>query len=370
MIGRAAFVAPARRELDDARLRRPDWTTGCPRDPRLLWLDKNENTDPVLLAVVARVMTEMDPRTAAIYPEAGPLYRILAEHLGVSQKSLALAPGSDGVIGAVFRAFIERGDRVLLTDPTYAMYPVYGLMHGAETTKLAYVPGETGPFLPPDTVIEAIGKHRPKLVCLPNPDSPTGTVFDPPGLRRILQHALNHGALVLVDEAYYPFYPNTVVPWLAEFPNLIIARTFSKAWGLTGLRLGCGIASPDVAALLQKVRPNYEVNQVAVTAAVRMISDFEREMSASVARLNRGRDVFVAAMKELGLRTTASHASFCHVAFDRWADRVHAALADVVLYRADSDTPCLKGFSRFSATTSDLFQPVIARIRNVVRGGA
>ena len=301
------------------------------------------------------------------YPDTSPLYHRLADYLGISPKSLILTQGSDGVIGSVFRAFIEPGDVVLLTHPTYAMYQVYSSMFGADTAKLEYSAGEMGPSMRPEAVIGEIRKRRPKLVCLPNPDSPTGTVFEPTVLRDIIRSALEAGSLILIDEAYHPFYANTVMPWIAEFPNLVVARTFSKAWGLTGVRLGYGIATPDVADLLQKFRPNYEVSAVAVAMALRMISDFDHEMRASVARLNHGRDGFLSAMKALGLRTLASHGNFCHVAFGSWADHVHTTLSDIVLYRQDSDAPCLKGFSRFSSTTAELFGPVIERVRNVVR---
>lgn len=362
-----SFVPPARRELSDASLQRPDWTNAGFRDSRLLWLDRNENTDPILQAVVFRVLTEMDPRNVAIYPDAAPLYHKLAEYLGVSSQSLVLASGSDGIIGSVFRAFVEPGDAVLLTHPTYAMYQVYCRMHGAKTTRLEYAASEAGPFLPLDTVTATIREQRPKLVCLPNPDSPTGTVFDPDAMRNIIHCALEAGSMILVDEAYYPFYAHTVAPRGVEFPNLVVARTFSKAWGLTGVRLGYGITTPAIADLLQKVRPNYEVNMVAVAMAIRMISDFDHEMRASVERLNRGRDGFLSAMKSLGLRTLGSHGNFCHVAFGPWADRVHATLGEIALYRRDSEAPCLKGFSRFSSTTAELFKPVIECVRNIVQ---
>lgn len=367
MIEKAVFVPPLCKTIIDAQLQRPDWISTVHRDPRLLWLDKNENTDPALQAVVFKVLAEMDPLSIAIYPDAAPLYHKLAEYLGVSPRSLILAQGSDGVIGSVFRAFIEPGNVVLLTQPTYAMYQVYASMSGAKTTMLEYMASENGPLLRPETVIQKILERRPKLVCLPNPDSPTGTVIESDDLRNIIRSALEVDSLILVDEAYYPFYAHTVVPWITEFPNLIVARTFSKAWGLTGVRLGYGIASPDVTAILQKFRPNYETNTVALVMALRMISDFDHEMRASVERLNRGRDGFLSSMRELGLRTLKSHGSFCHVAFGPSADHVHASLNDTVLYRQNFSVPCLNGFSRFSSTTSELFAPVVDRIRTAVR---
>jgi histidinol-phosphate aminotransferase len=161
--GVSNFVIPSPKVSPASGVQRPDWTSTAFRDPRLLWLDKNENTDPVLQAVVFRALAEMDPQSVMTYPDAVPLYHKLAEYLCVTPQSLMLAQGSDGVIGSVFRAFVEPGDVVLLTDPTYAMYQVYCGMYGAETAKLEYTPGETGPFLRTETVIGEIRKRRPKL---------------------------------------------------------------------------------------------------------------------------------------------------------------------------------------------------------------
>ncbi len=360
------YIPPVRPQIADPALQRPDWTETGKRDSHLLWLDKNENTDPVLTGVVFRALAEMDPRVVANYPDCSPLYHTLSEYLGVGARSLVLAPGSDGVIGSVFRAFIAPGDVVLHTRPTYAMYPVYSRMCGADVVALEYELNESGPFLSAESVTRAIRSRRPKLVCLPNPDSPTGTAFSPSDLRKIVEAALREGSAIMIDEAYHPFYPHSAITWIAEYPNVIVARTFSKAWGLAGLRLGYGVATPETAALLHKVRPNYEVNMVAVALAVRMITDFEGEMTASVSRLNAGRDYFLMAMRELGLRTFSSEASFCHVAFDAHSDAVHAALSNVALYRKGSDAPCLAGFSRFSATTVERFEPVIECVRRVV----
>jgi histidinol-phosphate aminotransferase len=364
---KTSFVPPARPDIADPGLQRPDWTKPGARDPRLLWLDKNENTDPVLAAITTRVLAEIDPRSVAVYPDCAPLYLKLAEHVGVSPHSLLLAPGSDGVIGSTFRAFISPGDRVVLTAPTYQMYPVYARMSGAKTFAVGYERGENGPFLSADALVRTIREARPKLICLPNPDSPTGTVLEPDALKSVIATALDVGAIIQIDEAYHPFYPYTVVPLIEEYPNLIVVRTFSKAWGMTGVRLGYGVASPETTGFLHKVRPNYEVNMVAVEMAVRMLTEFEGEMHASVKRLNEGRDGFLAAMGQLGLRTLVSHGSFAHVAFGDFSDAVHASLADVVLYRKDFGEASLKGFSRFSATTLEAFQPVIERIRRVVR---
>lgn len=360
------YVAPPPRPaVADPLLTRPDWTAGVPRDGRLLWLDKNENGDPELVALAQLVLADLPAEALSTYPESTALYRKLAAHVGVGAEQLVLTAGSDGAIRSLYEAFISPGDVVVHTIPTFAMYAVYSRMYGARVVPLEYAPSDRGPSLPVDLVTRTIAEARPKLVCLPNPDSPTGTVFPEPELRGIIDAAGRVGALMLVDEAYHPFYEPTVVGWLADYPHLVVARTFAKAWGVAGLRIGYGVANAAVTRLLHKVRPMYEVNTVAVAMMERLL-DHADAMRASVLRLTAGRNAFLDAMEGLGFRVLRARGNFLHVAFGTHAAAVHAALADLVLYRRDSNDPCLKGFSRFSATTEERFQPVIERIRSVV----
>jgi histidinol-phosphate aminotransferase len=360
------YAAPnAREPVADPKLFRPDWTGGTPRDPNLLWLDKNENADPELAKLTARLLYEIDPAAIYSYPECTPLYNKLAGHLGVKADHLLLTAGSDGAIRSVFEAFINPGDVVVHTVPTFAMYAVYSKMYGAKVVPLVYQLSDKGPVLTVEEVVNTIVKVRPKLVCLPNPDSPTGTVFVPSEIRTIIEAAGKAGALILIDEAYYPFYEHTVVPWVDDYNHIVVTRTFAKAWGISGLRIGYAVSCADVARLLHKVRPMYEVNTVAVAVVDKML-DYSDEVLASVRRLNAGRDTFLEEMKSLQLRTLVTHGNFLHVAFGQHAPAVHERLKSVVLYRLDGGEPCLKGFSRFSATTAERFQPVIKHIQQVV----
>jgi histidinol-phosphate aminotransferase len=344
------YSAPAARApVADPKLFRPDWTVGIPELARL----------------TASLLAEIDPVAIYSYPECTPLYNKLAGHLGVGADHLLLTAGSDGAIRSVFEAFINPGDVVVHTVPTFAMYAVYSSMYGAQVVPLIYQPSDKGPTLAVEEFVNTIEKVRPKLVCLPNPDSPTGTVFSPYDMRQIIEAAGKAGALILIDEAYYPFYDHTVVPWVDEYNHLVVARTFAKAWGISGLRIGYAVSCPDVARLLHKVRPMYEVNTVAVAVVDKML-DHGDEVLASVRRINAGRDTFLEEMKSLQLRTLITHGNFLHVAFSQYASAVHARLKNVVLYRLDSNEPCLKGFSRFSATTVERFQPIIEHIQQVV----
>ena len=168
------------------------------RNRKLLWLDKNENIDPKLAALTTRILSEIDPIAIYTYPEFHAIYEKLSHHLGVAVDRLVLTAGSDFAIRSVFEAFVRSGDVVVHTFPTYAMYPFYADLYGAETVRLDYSVSQDGPRLEALRVIEMISRVRPKLVCLPNPDSPTGTVFDPDAMRHIIETAERFGSLILV----------------------------------------------------------------------------------------------------------------------------------------------------------------------------
>jgi histidinol-phosphate aminotransferase len=318
-----------------------------------------------MAALVARILSEIPVRALSAYPECTPLYHKLATHLGVGIECLLLTAGSDGAIRSVFETYVNPGDVVIHTQPSFAMYAVYCQMFGATPVTLEYQPSDHGPSLAVESVVQTITEVRPKLVCLPNPDSPTGTVFSPDDLRRIIETAGGARAVVLIDEAYYPFYDWTALPWVEQYGHLVIARTFSKAWGLAGLRLGYAVSCPEVTHLLHKMRPSYEANTLQVTFVERLL-DHANVMHDSVRRLNAGRDTFLAEMDALGLRTIHAKGNFLHVAFGERASAVHRVLQDMILYQHESNDLCLKGFTRFSATTVELFRPVIAQIRRVI----
>jgi histidinol-phosphate aminotransferase len=343
--------------LLNPELRRPSALRSVPRGPQQLWLDKNENLDPELMALTHEVLSSIPREVLATYPEAGELYRKLAHWVGVSPESLLLTPGSDGAIRLAFEAVVEPGDEVVHTVPTFAMYPVYCQMFGARVREIHYTQSAQGPMLDTARIIDAVQALKPKLVCLPNPDSPTGTIVTPEVMREILRACEAAGTLLLVDEAYHPFHESSVTSWTQSSPNLVVARTFAKAWGVAGLRIGYAVADPQTIALLHKLRPMYESSTLAIEFMCRML-DHIPAMMQSVARIKDGKSQLESRMRSLGFGVLKTTGDFMHVAFGDRGPAVHAALAGKVLYRAVFDHPCLAGFSRFSAAPPSIMAPV------------
>jgi len=356
-----------RLSLLDPTLQRPSALASQPRDPAQIWLDKNENLDPVLLEVSSAVLLHVYRSALACYPEAGELYRKLGVWVGVTPDSLLLTPGSDGAIRLVFESFVEPGDAVFITEPTFAMYPVYAKMFGARVTALQYQPGERGPWLDYAALVRRVREEMPKLLCLPNPDSPTGTVVSPEVMGELLAACEAAGTVFLVDEAYHPFHAETQVGYTQTSRNLIVARTFAKAWGVAGLRIGYAVAHPETIGLLHKMRPMYEVSTLATDFMARML-DHSDAMHASVARTQAGKQWFSAEMRALGFDVLETAGNFLHVRFGVSGSAVHQTLQGRVLYRKGFDVPALAGYSRFSMAPQEILAPVVGLIRKAVKG--
>ena len=362
------FAKRSKSELQNQDLTRPDWTEGLERKEGLLWLDKNENIDPIYHNVIKSVLDKAPVQWLTTYPESAKLYKKIAEQESISASQCLLTAGSDGAIRHVFDGFVKNGDNVIHTSPTFAMYPVYCKTHGAIPHPIDYKMGNSGPHFDLADLLQAVDEIKPKLVCLPNPDSPTGTVLDPTEIRTLVEKCHRAGSLVLIDEAYYPFYKYTAMPLIDEYPNLIVARTFSKAWGISGLRIGYLASNSHIAQILHKIRPMYEVNTFAVNFTYHLL-DHVDELQKSVNRLNSGKDYFIAEMNKMGFETPRTYGNFLHVNFAQYSRNIESLLQNNVYYRQSFSHPSLACYSRITATTKENFEPIVELIKNGITTG-
>ncbi len=229
-----------------------------------LRLDKNENIIGFEKGFIAILRQEITSDFLTSYPEVNPLYQKIARWTGCKPENIYLTAGSDAAIKSVFEVFVEPEDIVALVSPTYAMYYVYAKMFQADIIEIPY---HEGLALPPGDILNTITTQKPKLLCIANPNSPTGTILSQNDLTNIISTAKEQNTIVLIDEAYYLFYPNTCISLIDDYPNLVVTRTFSKALGLASARLGFAAAQSETAQYLMKVRPMYESNSYAVRCA-------------------------------------------------------------------------------------------------------
>jgi histidinol-phosphate aminotransferase len=267
-----------------------------------LRLDFNENT----VACSPRVLDALKKIAAADlakYPERAQVEAKVAQHLGLKPEEVLLTNGVDEAIHVLCQTYLDREDEFLFPTPTYTMYEVYGSCTDA-TVKT--VPSSGDFAFPLEGLLAAITPQT-RLIAIASPNSPTGTVASREQILQILKGAPH--AAVLVDEAYYHFCGQTVMDLVGQVPNLIVARTFSKAYGLAGLRLGMLAAPTGIQQWLRTVISPYSVNSLALACLPAALDD-EEYLQWYVGEVKAARSEMVDSLRRLGVPQWPSQANF------------------------------------------------------------
>lgn len=237
-----------------------------------LLLDFNEMTTPTSLKVRQALHEFVDSGRVQVYPEYGDLNKVVAEYAGCKPEEVLVTNGSDQAIDVVMRAFVEKGDKVVIPSPSFAMEYQSSLVQGAEIIKPEYQ-GQTLAF-PLEEVLDLLDSS-PRLLVLCNPNNPTGGDIPMEDVQRILEKAREKGVVVLHDEAYFEFSGITAKDLVKDFDNLCITRTLSKQFGVASVRAGYIISQEQNIQEFMKIRGPYDVNMFAATAIRAALLDAE-----------------------------------------------------------------------------------------------
>jgi histidinol-phosphate aminotransferase len=224
-----------------------------------LRMDFNENTEGCSPRVLARVR-EITAEELARYPEREPVEAVAAAHLGLPAEQVLLTNGVDEAIHLLCEAYLEPSDEVMVVTPTFGMYQIFAEATGATVVRVQCGEDLRFPF---EQVLERMSAAT-KLIAIASPNNPTGGVASREQLLAIAKAVPN--AAMLVDEAYYEFHGKTVLSDVVRLDNLFVARTFSKAFGLAGLRIGILAGPSGQMRMVRRVSSPYSVNAVALVA--------------------------------------------------------------------------------------------------------
>ncbi|HQW20481.1 MAG TPA: histidinol-phosphate transaminase [Rhodocyclaceae bacterium] len=287
---------------------------GLPVDS-IVKLASNEN--PLGMSPKALAATQAALGGLSRYPDQYELIQALAERHGLDMVQIALGNGSNDLLDCVARVFLGPGRSAVFSRHAFAVYPLATQATGAECIEVAARAGDYGHDL--EAMLLAI-RPDTRIVWIANPNNPTGTFLSHAQLRVFLE-ALPPHVVAVLDEAYNEYLPpalaseGATLSWLSEFPNLLITRTFSKVYGLAGLRIGYGMASAEIIDLMNRVRQPFNVNNLALVAA-RAALDDHLFLAESFELNQRGLEQIVAGLKRLGLGHIPAHGNFVafHVA--------------------------------------------------------
>ena len=267
-----------------------------------LRLDFNENTIGPSPRVLDRLRT-LTAEDLARYPERQPIEAAVSKFLGVSPSELLLTNGVDEAIHLLCQTYLDGGDEALIVVPTYAMYPIYMAAAGA---RVLSIPCGTDFKFP----LQALGENIrdcTRMIAIANPNNPTGTFTGADQLLEIARSA--PAAAILIDEAYFEFCGKTILRDRPEYSNLFVTRTFSKAYGLAGLRIGALIGDADQMRSLRRVCSPYNVNAAALACLPAALADqdyIERYVSETL----QSRARLESALRHYGVQFWPSEANF------------------------------------------------------------
>ena len=289
----------------------------------IIKLASNENPlgpSPVVTASISGQLAEL-----ARYPD-GSAYQLkdkLQARLGIAPAMVTVGNGSNDVLELVARVFLGPGLESIVSEHSFVVYPLVTKSLGAELTVIPAI--DFGQDL---TATLAAISDRTRIVFIANPNNPTGTWVSKQSLLSFLD-AVPEEVLVVLDEAYAeyvaePDYPNGL-ELVGDYPNLIVTRTFSKAYGLAGLRMGYSVSHPDIADLMNRVRQPFNVNAMSLAAALVALDD-EAHLQESIRVNNEGMKMLTDACDQLGLGYIPSVGNFLTIDFGRDAMPIYEGL--------------------------------------------
>lgn len=316
----------------------------------MIRLDRNERTlaydEKILNDIKARITDEM----LMIYPEPSELYEKLSAFLNVSENSIYLTHGSDIAIKSVYETYINKNDKILLHNPSYAMYKVYADIFEAKVETVEF---EKDFYIDEEKFLARIDSSL-KMAVFENPNGFVGTKPDFEFLKRFIAKCAEFGVIALIDEAYFYYIDDTAASLIAEFDNLIVSRSFSKGFGIASCRIGYLVSSEENIANIKKIKPMHEITQFSVIAGSAVIDNFDlvmkniNETKSNLAYMKQKCD-------ELGLKYSDSVANFFVVdlKLENEKEFMDAILERNFLIRRPFELESLKGYRRVGVGTKE-----------------
>jgi histidinol-phosphate aminotransferase len=309
--------------------------------------------------VLARLRS-LDSELLARYPEREPVEKEVAGFLGLEPAQVLLTNGVDEAIHLLCSTYLNPGDEALIVVPTFAMYAIFAQAEGARVVEV--LAGENFTF--PEKSLLAQLSPRTRLIAVANPNNPTGAVVAGNVLIQLAQAAPQ--AALLVDEAYFEFHGETLLDQTRQVENLFVARTFSKAYGLAGLRIGILAGDARQMTMIRRVASPYNVNAVALAVLPEALQDQEY-VGRYVGQVRSNREKLQQELGNLGLHYWPSHANFVLVRVGSvHAEFVQALRDRGILVRDRHTDPSCEGCVRLTLGSDEHTETLIGALREVV----
>jgi histidinol-phosphate aminotransferase len=322
------------------------------------WVKLNTNESPLPPSPrVIQAIKDSANEALRLYPSptAAPAREAIARRFGLEPAQVTVGNGGDELIELCFRAFADAGDRVAFPTPTYPLLEPLCRIHEVAPSPH---PTETFTELP-----VSLGADPAPLKFIVNPNSPTGALFDAAAVEAA---ASASSGIVAIDEAYVDFAPHSALGLLSDHDNVVLLRTFSKSYGLAGLRIGFALGPREVIAALDSVKDSYNVDRLAIVAAVAAVED-EEHHKRLVGEVVRNREQLARELAELGFEVVPSSTNFVFAKPPQPALQLVEALREQRILVRHYDREPIAGWIRVTVGTREQHEKLLAALREIGR---
>jgi len=289
-------------------------------------------------------------------PYSDGLRRALADAYGLHEDNFVVGNGSDEVLDIIFKSFMEPGQTVVAPYPSYVLHSFFVKVNGG-----TYATEDLGPGFSLDA--DRLLKAKAKIILLCTPNNPTGNSFDRRAVERLVRE---HDGPVVVDEAYGEYSESSFLPLVDDFENLIVTRTFSKAYGMAGMRVGYMASNRRMADVMQRVKIPYSLNRVSEAAAIAALAN-PSYVEEGVRIVREQRDALSSGLKALGFQPFPSHSNFLLFRSPRTSSELVSRLAAKgVLIRDFGRLRMLEDCVRTTIGTPELNELLLSKLKEVM----
>ena len=308
-----------------------------------LRLDKNERVSNFEKKFFKKILTQIKHEHLTSYPEMEKIYNLISKKNKINKDSIVLTAGSDGGIRLSFELFTRPLDKIICLSPTFAMVDIYSKIFNLRQLKVGY---DKNLKLDYNKFYNFL-KKKISLVVFANPNSPTGTLMEKKEILKILKITNRKRIPVLIDEAYYGFSNFTALNLIKKFNNLIIVRTFSKAFGLAGCRAGYLISNKRIAKKLFSLKPMYEINSLATIIIENLLKNNTDKLYSR--ETEKGKKYLINFLKKKNYKFIDTNANFIHIDFGKYKkDLLKHFKRNKILIKGSIGVKGLQNFTRIT----------------------
>jgi histidinol-phosphate aminotransferase len=328
---------------------------------KYLRLDKNERVVNFEKKFLNFLKKKLNTYFISAYPETTKIKRLISKKIGVNHKNIFISAGSDMSLKTCVELYTKNYDKVIVLDPTFGMVNVYCGIYNLRQIKINY---DKNLNLNYKKLIKNISK-KVSLIILANPNSPTGTIIDHTIMLEILKKTNKLKIPIVIDEAYAGFYKASYIKYINKFKNLIIIRTFSKSFGLAGLRAGYAVGNAQNIKLMNKFRPMYEINSISCLAIEFLLNNISL-VKKNIDQVEKSKQFMIKELTKLNINFINTNANFFHIELGKNVKKFEKVFRKSgILFRKGPGVKGFETYSRFGLGSVKQMKRVLKLVKNV-----